>query len=174
MVARIFFLQHSGKLSRQIRTCDFTKSVLDTIGKRIDDLAAEEESKAKCQAIVDYCKQPNTRRLLERKESRTSILSKMKLDLKSLLIAAPEGFALNNQELLKAVTGFLDGGLLSMRQAHVDKVTVLFVIFSSFLHKCQALKRFQVQPGRCIRLNLHVCTKVEISSDRGSLQPQQP
>ena len=72
-----------------MRSCDYTRNLVAEIGKEIDDLALEEESKKKCQSTIDYCTQPNTARLLDRNESRVVILAKIKLDLKGMLLAAP-------------------------------------------------------------------------------------
>ena len=89
-------------------------------------MALEEESKKKCQSTIDYCTQPNTARLLDRKESRVAILAKIKLDLKGMLLAAPPGFAERNQDLIKKISDVLDSGLSSLEKAHISAVVALF------------------------------------------------
>ena len=113
-----------------------------------------------------YLQQPQTQRLMGKRGSKMPVLLKVRLDLRTLLKAAPDAFAAEHQALLQQITRVIDTALGDLEQGHLKQVMSLSV---SIFEMCNS---FGAISGSLPLVSGHVIFRISRQSFGCNLQPK--
>ena len=117
VAARAHLKQHSGKIARQCRTADYPKSILADIDTAAEALEAASLALASTKTLISFIENPSTQRMLEKSSSSSALLAKIRIDLKAILLKAPQGWEAQHGADIAKVTDVLSAGLGKIRRA---------------------------------------------------------